>query len=39
VILAGSGERDPLVQGDALLPLDHQADPHARILGSGTAGA
>ena len=27
-VLAGPGKRDPLLPGDALLALDHQADPH-----------
>src|SRR4029453_19448766 len=36
VLLAGPGERQPLLPGDVLLALDHQADPHAALLvGSG----
>jgi hypothetical protein len=28
VLLACVGERDPVVPGDSLLPLDHQREPH-----------
>src|SRR4029077_7172287 len=32
VLLAGAGERNPVVPGDALLALDHQADAHSWSL-------
>jgi hypothetical protein len=30
VLVTCGGERTPLIPGDALLALDHQADPHRR---------
>jgi hypothetical protein len=30
--LAGLGQAEPVLPGDALLPFDHQACPHARSL-------
>ena len=36
VLLGEAGEAHPVVPGDALLPLDHEADPHQAATSSGS---